>query len=281
MTPLLVALVLAAALLHAVWNAMAKSGGQPELSIASYQLVGSVICIALVPLIPAPDPASWKFLFASVVIHNVYYFALARAYRSGDLSQIYPLVRGLAPVLVTLAAAVFAGEWLAPGVVLGIALVSAGVVSLAFMGRHLGVMSPAGRRWALITSVLIGLYTVTDGLGVRAAGSEIGYIAWLFVFEVVPIGSIIAVTQARAWIAYLRGAPARALGGGIASSCAYGLVIFAMSLGPMAIVSSLRETSVIFAALIGSLFLREPFSRARIRAAILVAAGVIAMRLLG
>lgn len=280
MTPILVALVLAAALLHALWNAMAKSGGRPELSIASYQLVGAVVCVALIPLFPAPDPASWAFIAASVLIHNAYYFSLSRAYRSGDLSQIYPLVRGLAPVLVTIAAAVFAHEWLAPGAVAGIALISAGVVSLAFMGRRFGTMSPAGRRWALITSILIGVYTVIDGLGVRAAGNELSYIVWLFTFEVVPIGLVLAFTQRQAWLSYMRAAPARVLGGGVASSGAYGLVIFAMSLGPMAIVSSLRETSVIFAALIGTLFLHEPFGRDRLRAAILVAGGVIAIRLL-
>ena len=120
MTPLVITLVLAAALLHAVWNAMMKSGGAPEYSIAAFQLVGGVICLALTPMVPLPDPASWPMIIASVIIHNAYYFTLAQAYRTGDLSQVYPIFRGLAPILVAVGAALAAGEWLSPGIWIGI-----------------------------------------------------------------------------------------------------------------------------------------------------------------
>lgn len=279
-TTLLIVLVLGAALLHAVWNAMAKSGGKPEFAIASYQLVGAAVCACVIPWVPVPDPASWPFIFASVVIHNIYYFSLSRAYRAGDLSQVYPLLRGLAPVLVVAGAYVFAGEQLSTGAIIGIALVSIGIASLAFAGKHFGSMPPNARFWALTTSVLIACYTVVDGLGVRAAGNQLSYIVWLFLFEIVPIGCVLLALRRRQWFNYLSTNKATVLGGGIASSAAYGLVIYAMSLGPMAIVSSLRETSVIFAAVIGALVLREPFGKARIRAAILVAGGIIVMRLL-
>lgn len=281
MTSLLVGLVLTAALLHAVWNAMAKSGGHPEYSIASYQLVGSIICISLSTLVPIPARESWPLIFLSVIIHNLYYFSLAQAYRVGDLSQVYPLFRGLAPVLVAFGAVIFAGEWLSLGTLAGIVIISGGVISLAFRNATLGAMPRKALFWGLTTSLLIACYTVVDGLGVRIAGNPISYILWLFIFEVVPIGIVLLLTRRQAWLRYMRKNPLMVIGGGVASSTAYGLVIFAMSLGTMAVVSSLRETSVIFAAIIGSVFLREPFGSARIRAATLVAGGIILMRVIG
>ncbi len=281
MTSLLVGLVLTAALLHAVWNAMAKSGGHPEYSIASYQLVGSVICIGLSTLVPIPARESWPLIFLSVIIHNLYYFSLAQAYRVGDLSQVYPLFRGLAPVLVAFGAVIFAGEWLSPGTLAGIVIISGGVISLAFRNATLGAMPRKALFWGLTTSLLIACYTVVDGLGVRIAGNPISYILWLFIFEIVPIGLVLLFTRRQAWLTYMRENPLMVISGGVASSTAYGLVIFAMSLGAMAVVSSLRETSVIFAAIIGSVFLREPFGSARIRAATLVAGGIILMRMIG
>lgn len=280
MTPLVISLVLAAAMLHAVWNAMVKSGGTPEYSIAAFQLAGGVVCLAMVPLVPFPEPASWPFILASVVIHNAYYFTLARAYRTGELSQVYPIFRGLAPILVAFGAAFAAGEWLAPGVWIGIALVSAGVSSLALFGGTFGRISPDSLSWGLATAVLIAMYTVVDGLGVRAAGNSLSYILWLFVFEGVPICTALLLFRRSGWLAYMKDNAASVIGGGIAASTAYGLVIFAMSIGAIAVVSSLRETSVIFAAVIGSVFLREPFGRARIRAAVLVSAGILVMKIL-
>lgn len=281
MTAGLVAIVLTAALLHAVWNAMAKGGGAPELSIGSYQLVGSLVCLCIAPFVPAPPPQSWPFIAASVAIHTGYYFTLSAAYRAADLSQVYPLFRGLAPVLVAISAAYFAGEWLTTGTSIGVVVISAGIISLAFMGKRFGKMPPAALGYGIATSVLIAGYTVTDGLGVRAAGSQLSYIVWLFIFEVVPIGIYLLATQPRVWLTQIKSKALNNIGGGIASSTAYGLVIYAMSLGPMAIVSSLRETSVIFAAFIGVIWLREPFGRARIIAATVVAFGIGLMRYLG
>jgi drug/metabolite transporter (DMT)-like permease len=281
MTAILIGLVLTAALLHAVWNAMMKSGGTPEYSIAAFQLVGGLVCLAITPFVPLPDRASWPMIFTSVVIHNAYYFTLAQAYRTGDLSQVYPIFRGLAPMLVAVGAALTAGEWLSPGIWIGIALVSMGVSSLALFGRTFGRMSRQSLYWGLATSVLIAMYTVVDGLGVRAAGNSLSYILWLFVFEGVPIVCALLITNKSGWLRYMKENVGGVIGGGIAASTAYGLVIFAMSIGAMAVVSSLRETSVIFAAVIGSVFLREPFGAARVRAAVLVAGGIILMKLLG
>jgi len=169
MTPFIIGLVLLAALLHASWNAMAKSGGTPEYSIASYRLVSAICCLPLLFMFPLPLAASWPFLVASMIIHTVYYFTLSRSYRSGDLSQVYPLFRGLAPVLVVLGAALLAGEYLPAGSMLGIGLVSAGLISITFAGGTFGKIPGAALGWGLATSVLIAAYTVADGMGVRAA----------------------------------------------------------------------------------------------------------------
>ncbi|MGD8350976.1 MAG: EamA family transporter [Gammaproteobacteria bacterium] len=280
MTPSIVVLVLLAALLHAAWNAMAKSGGTPAFSIASYRLVSAVCCLPLLFLLPSPLAASWPMLLASVLIHNIYYFTLSRAYHSGDLSQVYPLFRGLAPVLVVAGAAALAGEYLGGGAMLGILLVSAGLISITFAGGALGRISSPALGWGLATSVLIAAYTVADGMGVRVAGNPFAYIAWLFVLEPVPICAGLLLRRRAGWFGYLAAHPGKIGAGAFAAAAAYGMVIYAMGSAPMGLVSSLRETSVIFAALIGTLLFREPFGRQRVIAAILVCCGVALIKVL-
>ena len=281
MTPFIAGLVLLAALLHASWNAMAKSGGEPQYSIASYRLISAICCVPLLFLFPLPLVESWPMIFASVVIHTAYYVTLSKSYRVGDLSQMYPLFRGLAPVLVVLGAAALAGELLSPGSMLGIGLVSLGLMSLAFAGGKLGKISPIALRWGLATSVLIAAYTVADGMGVRVAGNPFSYIIWLFLLEPIPIGIWLLTRDRAGWIGYMRAKPLKISAGAMAAATAYGLVIYAMGVAPMGMVSSLRETSVIFAALIGTLLFREPFGRQRIIAAVMVCIGVVLIKLLG
>ena len=281
MTPFVVGLVLFAAVLHASWNAMAKSGGTPEYSIASYQLFGAAVCLPFLFVIPVPFAESWPMILLSVICHNIYYFTLAKSYRAGDLSQMYPLFRGLAPMLVAVGAFIFAGEWLTAGSMLGIGLISCGLISITLLGGKFGRISAQALRWGLATSVMIAAYTVTDGMGVRAAGNSVSYILWLFVFEPIPICLVLLLIDRQGWFEYVRRKPGKIVLGGLASSTAYALVIFAMGLGSMAMVSSLRETSVIFAALIGTLVFREAFGRQRIIAAVVVCAGVVLIKLLG
>jgi len=280
MTPPIVALVLLAALLHATWNAMAKSGGTPAFSIASYRLVSAVCCLPLLYLLPLPLAESWPMLIASMILHTVYYVTLSRAYHVGDLSQVYPLFRGLAPVLVVAGAAAFAGEYLGTGAMLGIGLVSAGLISISFGGGPLGKIPAPALGWGLATSVLIAAYTIADGLGVRAAGNAFAYIAWLFVLEPIPIGGWLLLRRRAGWFAYLRAKPGKIAAGALFAAAAYAMVIYAMGAAPMGLVSSLRETSVIFAALIGSLLFREPFGRQRVIAAVLVCFGVALIKIL-
>jgi drug/metabolite transporter (DMT)-like permease len=260
---------------------MAKSGGTPEYSIASYQLVGALICIPFLFFVPIPRVESWPMLLLSAVLHNFYYYTLAKSYRAGDLSQMYPLFRGFAPVMVAIGAAIFAHEWLSPGSMLGIGLISFGLISITLLGGQLGKISPIALRWGLATSILIAAYTVTDGLGVRASGNSISYILWLFALEPYPICIFLLATNRSPWFNYMASKKGKIVIGAVASGTAYALVIFAMGLGSMAMVSSLRETSVIFAALIGTLIFREAFGRQRIIAAVLVAFGIGLIRWLG
>jgi len=279
-TPLIVALVLLAALLHASWNAMAKSGGSPQFSIASYRLISAICCLPLLFLFPIPLLESWPMLLASTFIHTLYYYTLSRSYRNGDLSQVYPLFRGLAPVLVVLGAALLADEYLTPGAMLGIFLVSAGLISITFAGGAIGKIPPLALRWGLATSVLIAAYTVADGMGVRVAGNPFSYIIWLFVLEPIPIGLWLLATDRSGWFSYMRAKPVKICAGALAAAGAYAMVIYAMGVAPMGMVSSLRETSVIFAALIGTFLFREPFGRQRIIAATLVCCGVVLIKIL-
>lgn len=263
--------------MHASWNALVKSGGTPEFSIAAYRGAG-MFCVFALPFVPLPAPESWWFIAASVAVHNLYYFTLARAYRSGDLSQVYPLFRGMAPVLVAVGAWVFVGEHLSTGGLIGIALISLGLMSLAVFGRGRGQMTSVALGWGLITAVFIAMYTVIDGYGVRQSGNALSYILWLFTFEALPIVLWLLLARRREWFAYIRESAGSIAVGGVISGAAYGLVIYAMSLGAIAVVSSLRETSVIFAALIGAVFLNEPFGKQRVFAAMVVALGILLLK---
>ena len=278
MTSTVFSLVLTAALLHAVWNSMTKSSGKPELTIASYQLVGTIVCIPLAIWLPLPNTSCWPMIIGSVIIHNFYYFTLAQAYRFGDLSQVYPIFRGSAPILVACGAAIFAEEHLSIASIIGISFISLAIVSLAFRSTTFGQMPPKALIWAVITATLIASYTVIDGIGVRASDNPLSYIVWLFILEVVPIGTILLITKRPEWTKYFLENQLKIFAGGVSSSLAYGMVIYAMGLGAMAIVSSLRETSVIFAAIIGVIWLREPFGTARIRAAMMIFVGILLIR---
>jgi drug/metabolite transporter (DMT)-like permease len=277
--PGVVALVLLAALLHACWNAVVKSDSDRLVSMGLVMLAGALLGLAVVPFVPFPDPVAWPYLAASVLIHNFYYFFLLKAYRWGDLSHVYPISRGLGPLLVALASGRLIGEHLAPHEIGGVVLVSFGIASLAF-GHGL----PRGKEWrpviyAVLTGVTISAYTIADGLGARHAGNALSYIAWLNVVEG-PWVFLLAVALRRGGIVlYLRRSWWRGFAGGIVATCAYGIAIWALSLGAMAHVAALRETSVIFAAAIGAILLREGFGYRRIVAASIVAAGLVLMNL--
>jgi drug/metabolite transporter (DMT)-like permease len=241
--------------------------------------VGGVGAALVLPFLSPPAPESWIFLFLSVVVHAGYFFFLLQAYRVGDLSHVYPVARGAAPLLVAVGAIVFAGERLPPVALGGLLLASLAIASFAFDGGGPALRNPRPLLYGLATAIFISAYTVIDGLGVRASGSPLGYIAWLFVVDALPL-LLYALATRRGDIApYLRLHWRAGLIGGVLCAGAYGLVIWALGHGAMALVSALRETSVVFAVLIGTRLLGEPFGRRRLVAALVVTAAIAAMHL--
>jgi drug/metabolite transporter (DMT)-like permease len=265
-------LVLLAAVLHASWNALLRAGADRLWSMTTMCIAIAVVCAGLTFVFPAPARASWGCVAASAVLHVGYNLFLVRTYRSGDLSQTYPIARGASPLLVSLGAAVFAAELPDPVSMAGVLLVSGGIISLAFQGGRLGL---ASLPYALGTGVFIGAYSVVDGIGARLSGSPAGYTIWMCLLW----GALMppVYVALRGWRTLIRGPRETwaAAGGGVVSLLAYGIIIFAMSLGPMGPVSALRETSVVFAALIGRVFLHERLSAYRIAACVVVAVGAL------
>jgi drug/metabolite transporter (DMT)-like permease len=271
--------VLGAGLLHAGWNALLKSapGGDPMLDMATIVAGSAVWGLLAIPFVGVPDPSAWKYAAVSALIHWGYYVTLAHAYRTGDLSFAYPLMRGTAPLLVTLLGIVFLREWPTPQVALGIALISLGIVAIAFArrGRH----SPAAAGWAFANAAIIAAYTLVDGAGARASGNPLAYVSWLIFLEAIPFLAWIHARQRGTAVAYIARSWRRGLAGGAASLAAYGIVLWAMTRAPVAAVAALRETSVLFAALIGAVFLREGLGLRRLVGAASVVAGVAALKL--
>ncbi|MEP7182695.1 MAG: EamA family transporter [Betaproteobacteria bacterium] len=271
--------VLAAGLLHAGWNALLKAapGGDPMLDMATI-VAGSAVCgLVVIPFVGVPDPAAWKFAAMSAIIHWGYYVTLAQAYRTGDLSFAYPLMRGTAPLIVTLLGIVFLREWPTPQIALGIALISAGIVFIAFArrGRH----PPAAAGWAFANAAIIAAYTLVDGAGARASNNPVAYVSWLIFLEAIPFLAWVRARHGPTMVAYIRRDWARGLGGGAASLAAYGIVLWAMTKAPVAAIAALRETSVLFAALIGAFWLKEGLGLRRLAGAASVVLGVAALKL--
>lgn len=271
--------VLSAGALHAGWNALLKSapGGDPLLDTAAVVAGSSIWGAAIVPLVALPDPAAWKFMAGSCAIHFAYYVTLAQAYRTGDLSFAYPLMRGTAPLLVTLLGIIFLREWPTPHIALGIALICAGILCIALVQRRRHSAAAAG--WAFANAAIIAAYTLVDGAGARASGNAASYVGWLSFLEGLPFLLWIRARRGGTAIAYVTQAWRRGLLAGAASIAAYGIVLWAMTRAPVAAVAALRETSVLFAALIGALWLRERFGVARIAGAASVVAGIAALKL--
>lgn len=265
-------IILLAAVLHASWNALLRAGTDRLWSITMMCIAIALVCGGLALVLPMPAGASWGYATLSALFHVGYNLFLVRTYRSGDLGQTYPIARGSSPLLVSLGAALFAGELPDPISMAGVLLVSGGIISLAFQGRRLGLDSLA---YALGTGCFIGAYSVTDGIGVRLSGTPIGYTIWMCLLWGVMMLPVYAII--RDWRSLIRRPRETwvAAGGGIVSLIAYGIVIIAMSLGPMGPVSALRETSVVFAALIGRFFLHERLTAHRIAACIVVAVGAL------
>ena len=364
----IVAIVLVAALAHASWNALVKSDDDRLATLGAVNAVRFLLCIPIVLVLPLPAGASWPFLAVSAILHVGYYTFLISAYRYGDLSKVYPLARGLSPLLVAAGAFAVAGERLGPIALAGVAVVCAGIASLSFGGvagharggrndgeptdhgsvsghdatpgcdgrdrvgrtpdvggdaaparggREMHARAPAGaeggggtpahgggreqtepmtrmgdgaataddvtqarddRRgivFAAGTALFIAAYTVTDAMGARLSDNAVSYVAWLAILDGLPMLIAAAAVRRAALAHHLVARMWKSAAGGALQLAAYGLVVWALTLAPMAAVSALRETSVLFAVIIGVKLLGEPLGARRITAAALVAAGIM------
>ncbi|MEU5879877.1 DMT family transporter [Spirillospora sp. NPDC047279] len=267
--------VIFAGILHAIWNAIAKGGADRWASFALIGVGQSLVILPLVPFVAPPAPAAWPWLIASLLVHLAYLGLLLKSYGLGDFSQVYPLARGSAPLLVTLVAAVALGERPSWTQLAGVLAVCGGLAVLALAGaREVDDRAVAA---ALLTGVSIAAYTILDGIGVRDAGGAASYIVWLFALEAPLTVVLIYAIRGRASLLERldRRQCALGLGGGLIAMAAYGIVLWAQTRGTMASVAALRETGVISGAIIGAVFFAERMGVRRVAAACVVAAGVV------
>jgi len=276
-----VALVLVAALMHATWNAVVKAGGD---KLAMQTLVACGGALAMLPValaMPFPDRAAWPYLALSGVLHAGYGLFLVAAYQAGDLSQVYPIARGAAPALVAAGAWLAAGEALPPLGLVGVVIVSLGIMSLTLLAPPARGSGRAPVVIALVVAAFVGTYSVVDGMGARLTREVGSYVAWIAIIDAVPLALVLLARRRGRLQAAVAPGWRAGLAGGAMAAVAYGIVLWAMRQIPIAHVVALRETSVIAAAAIGARWLGEPFGRPRLVAASVVAAGAALMRLAG
>jgi drug/metabolite transporter (DMT)-like permease len=272
-------LVLLGAALHATWNVIIKAGPDKQLD-ALLVICGSAILAPLaMPFVPPPAEASWPFLGASVAIHFAYFVLVALAYRTGDLSYAYPIMRGSAPLLTAFVATLTVRESLSTGAWAGIGLISAGILALGGDSWRSGRFPLASTLSGLLNAAVIVSYTIVDGIGVRLSGNAPGYILWLFFLIPLPLLSLTLLTRPRAFRDHVRLRWKAGFFGGLCTAASYGVALWAMTLAPIALVAGLRETSVIFGTVFACFFLKERFGVVRYVAAGLVTAGGMAINL--
>jgi drug/metabolite transporter (DMT)-like permease len=271
-------LVLLAAMLHACWNALVKSSRDPLVELAALNLAGSVVSLPLVPLLGLPGLAAAPYLAGNILCHTAYYTLLLNSYSAGGLSLVYPIARGVAPLLVAAASALFLDEPLRGKALLGVVLIALSIASLAFAGG-LRSFRPRAVVLSLATGVSIATYTLVDGSGARAATSAFSYIACLFVLDGFVLLPAVYLRRRGVAVERMRAHWKTGALSGVLSVAAYGIAVWAMTRAPIALVAALRETSVVAAALLGAILLGEPFGRYRILASLGVAVGIAILRL--
>lgn len=272
-----IALVLFGALLHATWNAIIKAGTDKSLDAALVSAGGAVTALPLLPFLPLPASSAWPFIAASAILQFAYFQLVAAAYRAGDIGLVYPLMRGVAPLIIVSTSSFILKETLSGGALIGTMTICAGILTLAFEARK------GGRRailLALSNAVVIATYTYVDGIGARISGNSISYTLWMSLLPPVLLFAW-AVSQrgANAVAAHIRYNWWRGLVGGGGSIASYGIALWAMTKAPVAMVAALRETSILFALVISVLFLKERSSIWRYIAGAIIAAGVLVLRL--
>ena len=276
MSGLVVCLVLISALMHAGWNFLVKRGNDGQLDTALFAMGCSLIAAVLLPFVPLPDPSCYPWLLATLFIHVAYFLTLAAAYQHADLSLAYPVMRGLAPVLVSFFA-LASGEMLNTLQMLGIGLIAFGILMPAWIGKPWE--NKKGLYFAVLNAAIIALYTVLDGVGVRLSGNAISSTLWLFLFNSWGILAILIWRRSlrEVLVSALAGWRMALLGAGL-SMGSYGIVLWAMTQSAIPAVAALREISVVFAAFLGAWFLKETVGRWRILGASFVGVGAAVIR---
>jgi drug/metabolite transporter (DMT)-like permease len=279
LTLAVLALVLFAGVLHAGWNAIASAISDKTVAFALIGAAQGALAVIALPVVGLPRSSAVVFAAGSAVIHVVYTAALLQSYRLGDFGRTYPLARGTAPLLVGLGAWFIAGEHLTAVQIAGTCTIAAALTAIVFAGGRLTRADVPATAAALLTGVTIAGYTVVDGLGVRHAHNPAGYLSLVFIFQA-PAILAIAVYRLRHRLNRRLLRDARAgFGAGVISVLAYGIVVWAQTRAPLALVSALRETSVISAALIATLLFKEPFARRRLLPSVAVALGIVLIAL--
>lgn len=271
--------VLLGALLHAAWNTMIRGSSNRTLDTVLVVAGAGAIMLALLPFLPLPAAASWPYAIASGLIHVGYFLLVAGAYRHGELSYVYPLMRGTAPALSAIAAALLLAEIPALQGWVGVALICGGVLLLA--GDALRKASPQGSatRFALGTAGVVVIYTLVDGIGVRLSGNAAVYTGWVFLLTALPLLAIFLLRDRAATLSYAQQHWRRGLFGGACTLASYALALWAMTQAPIALVAALRETSVVFGTLLAATLLHERISALRWAGVLVVVAGAVAIKL--
>ena len=278
MSASLTAIVLLAALMHALWNALVKSSPDRLIELTGVNLAAGLAAAVALPFVGFPGRESIPFLAGTMLVHIAYYVLLLLSYARGGLSLVYPIARGSSPIFVAALSGLVVGETLDLMQWLGVGLIAVSIASLAFSGG-LRVLGSRAVLFSLATGVSIAAYTLIDGAGARVARTPTSYIVCLFIMNAFPMLAAPALMRRGVALERFRAQWKTALLGGLFSFLAYGLAIWVMTRGAIALVAALRETSVVLAAVIGATFLHEPFGRFRVIASLGVAAGIIVLRL--
>lgn len=271
--------VLAAAAMHAGWNAVIKIRLDRFASISLMTLATAVVSLPVLPFVAFPSAETWSWIGASLVFHTGYKYFLTRAYDSGDLAQAYPLARGSAPLLTTIGAIVLFREMPEAVAVGGIVLLSAGTFLMSLRGGSIDGLRSRAVFYALVTSLFITGYTLTDGMGARSADTALSYAAWLYIGDGIWSSIFCILLRGPGIVRVVLPEWKSALGAGFLSAAAYAIAMWAMTKAPIAVVAALRETSILFAMMLSVLMIGETLTRWRVASALLIVGGVAALRL--
>ena len=269
---------LIAALLHACWNALAKGAADKHLSMAGVIIGHLPYAIVGLMLVPMPDLACWLYLLGSLVLHFGYQIFLLNSYKIGDLTQVYPVARGIAPLIVAMVSVSFLNVILGWQEVMAIVLIGTGLLSLGLVRGHGGTRNPKAALFAAITGCFIAGYSLVDGLGARVAGTAIGFYGWSAIGSALIFALFLRVTKPGLLSRLKTEGRFIFIVGGGASYCAYALVVWGFMQAPIALVTALRETSIIFALFIGVFFMKERLDLMKVFATFTTIIGAVLLR---